>query len=263
MGARDVHLAKYVARYRALYPDSALVLVETTVRHIMVSGTFARDIARAVPVIRDLLELPPADGSRPTSTNATTTGEPELLVHVFSNGGSVMLSNLYRLFHGGNTAAAATKSRPEAAGLPPHALIMDSTPGYFSYRRSIYALTAAMPQGLVSLMLRPFVHVLVAWFWFLARIMGQDPLGRVADAHNDPSINKHEHARTYMYSTVDKMVDWRHVEHHAAEAKSKGYQNVRLERFEGSAHVSHARIDEERYWRIVTETWERARVKRA
>lgn len=30
----------------------------------------------------------------------------------------------------------------------------------------------------------------------------------------------------------------------------------RLERFEGGRHVAHVRVDGERYWRVVGESWE-------
>ena len=50
------------------------------------------------------------------------------------------------------------------------------------------------------------------------------------------------------------MIDSSHVERNAREAEQKSY-SVRLEKFIGSAHVSHMRLDEARYWRIVDETW--------
>jgi len=80
--------------------------------------------------------------------------------------------------------------------------------------------------------------------------------------------------RTYIYSKQDAMIDWRHVEKHAADAATGGDNNsnnkksdgssrvkipCRLEMFHGSGHVAHMRHDPERYWRVVTETWEQGR----
>lgn len=89
--------------------------------------------------------------------------------------------------------------------------------------------------------------------------------------------------RTYIYSKQDAMIDWRHVEMHAADAatggvnknannNNKNHNNgevsspttstrrtkipCRLEMFHGSGHVAHMRHDPERYWRVVVETWE-------
>ena len=72
-----------------------------------------------------------------------------------------------------------------------------------------------------------------------------------------------ERARTYVYSAEDEMVEWRDVERHAAEARqARGEADttvpVRTERFHGSSHVAHVRLEPERYWRIVDETWRAA-----
>ena len=48
--------------------------------------------------------------------------------------------------------------------------------------------------------------------------------------------------RLYLYSQVDEMVPWTEVEEHAEEARKAGL-DVRMERFEGSLHVAHARTD--------------------
>jgi len=110
---------------------------------------------------------------------------------------------------------------------------------------------------------------------------GGGPFGRVAVGHNDfagigtgiygngnGNGNKGgdgnegggggggEVRRTYIYSEADALVDWRDVESHAAAAVENGFRDVRLEKFEGSMHVAHARADEGRYWRVVRETWE-------
>lgn len=61
-----------------------------------------------------------------------------------------------------------------------------------------------------------------------------------------------------MYGDADRMVNWRDVEAHAAEARGRGGemgQEVRMERFGGSGHVGHVRKDGERYWGIVGEMW--------
>ena len=63
--------------------------------------------------------------------------------------------------------------------------------------------------------------------------------------------------RLYLYSQADEMVPWTEVEEHAEEARKAGL-DVRMERFEGSPHVAHARTDPERYWGAVKKVWEDA-----
>lgn len=58
-----------------------------------------------------------------------------------------------------------------------------------------------------------------------------------------------------MYSKQDLLVDWREVEKHAREEQKRHGGEVRLERFEGSGHVSHLREDEGRYRGVVEGLW--------
>ena len=53
------------------------------------------------------------------------------------------------------------------------------------------------------------------------------------------------------------MVPWMEVEEHTEEARKAGL-DARMERFEGSPHVAHARSDPERYWSAVKKVWEDA-----
>ena len=71
-----------------------------------------------------------------------------------------------------------------------------------------------------------------------------------------PWFSKHT-PRLYLYSQADEMVPWTEVEEHAEEARKAGL-DVRMERFEGSPHVAHARSDPERYWGAVKKVWEDA-----
>lgn len=63
--------------------------------------------------------------------------------------------------------------------------------------------------------------------------------------------------RLYVYSASDKIVRFDLVEAHIEEAKERGL-DVTVERFETSAHVSHARKDPERYWAAVERVWFKA-----
>ncbi|XXG97917.1 hypothetical protein Hte_004233 [Hypoxylon texense] len=126
------------------------------------------------------------------------------------------------------------------------------------------ALSAAPthPEILVGLRLvvAPFVVAFIVslWVWHnpLSIISGEDILSKNAKTHNDPDFVKQTN-RSYIYGKADVMVEWKHVEKHAIDAAAKGFV-VRREVFEHSAHVSHMRTDGGRYWKIVTETWEKA-----
>ncbi|KAJ3509361.1 hypothetical protein NM208_g15679 [Fusarium decemcellulare] len=64
-----------------------------------------------------------------------------------------------------------------------------------------------------------------------------------------------ETRRAYLYGDADQSVGWEDVEAHGRQAKERGAL-VRMEKFIGGAHVAQVRVDGERYWRVVKETWE-------
>lgn len=188
------------------------------------------DIRPAVSVVR--AAVPAANDNN--TTTASSDASPKILVHAFSNGGSSMLSHLRR-----------------ACGdsFPRHVTIFDSAPGQYSFERGHAAVTAGMGPIMRTLIL-PFnlLAGLMYHIWFLGRT---DSMRFHANVNNEV---KGELSRAYIYSETDKIVDWREVEEHTRDAKKKGY-NVRVEKFEGSRHVSHVMSDEKRYWEIVESTW--------
>lgn len=60
--------------------------------------------------------------------------------------------------------------------------------------------------------------------------------------------------RLYLYGHKDDMVNWKDVEDHVAEAKTKGYV-VEHESFEDTGHVSHLVKHEKEYLDAVQKLW--------
>lgn len=245
MDAQEAHLAKYTAKYQALYPDSYILLIRSFVYHF-VGSKFPGEIAPSVPVIRSIL-AEEGDG-------AGSNQYPKMLVHVFSNGGSTMLKYLYDLY-------PKTASQGESPSLPAHVTIFDSAPGRFQWSRSVtaFALSAARSNLVVRMFVTAMAHLMSALYWVLTVPWGRGGfLERTWLAHNVKAKNQTETRRTYIYSKEDKLVDYKDIEEHAAQARERGYQ-VTLEEFKGTAHVAHTRGDEARYWSIVRDTWESAK----
>lgn len=156
---------------------------------------------------------------------------------------------LYRLFQ-------SQTGRP----FPLHTAVYDSCPGMYSFSSLYSVFMVNFPKGLLRLIATPFITALIVclWIWHhpLRVLSGEDFLLKNSRVHNDLDLVKQTN-RSYIYGKTDVMVDWKHVEKHAKEATAKGLL-VRREVYERSAHVSHMRTDGERYWKTVTETWERA-----
>lgn len=247
MGAREPHLAKYTTRLQALFPDSPIVVLRSFVHHFTTkASSHPKEIAAAVPVIRSIM----AD-SDVKEAGGDTEGQPSVLVHVFSNGGSAALRHLREQY-----IAASPGGR---SSLPQHVTVYDSAPGRFRWQRSVTAFMASTTRMgiLARLAIRVFVNCLFAFYWVTHVPWGRPGyLDRTWLAQNNRAANSAEVRRAYIYSEEDALVDYRDIEEHAASAVQNGFTVAPLEKFVGSAHVAHVRVDEARYWAIVKSTWE-------
>ncbi|KAK4139926.1 uncharacterized protein C8A04DRAFT_32567 [Dichotomopilus funicola] len=264
MGARDPHIAKYLVQYQALFPTAPILLLRSEARHFLRPGGNDREFVAAVPFVRSIF---PEIGT--STTASSNTVQPELHLHAWSNGGAASLHHLRAglcLPASGTTSTSNTNTNT----LPPYTLLLDSSPGTFRYGPAYLAFTAGLTGRTTRFLLAPVFHALCAWYWLIHVVIGRGKTGPLAvvgaalnwngGGDNDGNgkgkgVAQAELRRTYVYGEGDKLVDWRDVEAHAAEAERKGFM-VRREKFEGSAHVAHVRVDADRYWRVVTETWE-------
>ncbi|KAJ0165385.1 Transmembrane protein 53 [Colletotrichum tanaceti] len=242
MSAQDVHIAKYTSRYMALYPSASILLVKCPFIHTLSTRISKRQIKPAVPVVRSLADA--AGAAAFTGGGGGGGGQPpQLLFHVFSNGGATNYAKFLELY--------SEADRAGRLALPPHVTLYDSCPGGFHWMRSYRALSASMPR-----VLSPLAHVFIGWFWLF-----HVPLGRVGffgkmwAALRQKALLGSEKRRAYLYSKEDEMIHWADVERHADEAKENGF-DVRKERFDGSQHVAHAKLNPSRYWGVVREMWD-------
>ncbi|RYO81105.1 hypothetical protein DL766_007190 [Monosporascus sp. MC13-8B] len=243
MDAQDAHIAKYITYYQTIYPTSTILLVIFTGR-LLWSPAMQNSAAQpAASYVRSQVD---------SGALSAAPREPEVLVHVFSNGGATSMRNIYEVYR-----------RKTGRAFPPHAAVYDSCPGRWSAVRTYHVLTLGL-RGLVRLLLGPLLALLVAamsiWYGPLGFLAGEDMLTRTHRIHNDRTLVRQTN-RSYVYSKEDAMVGWRHIEEHARDAAAKGIP-VRREMYQGSAHVTHMRTDDRRYWKIVTDTWEES-IKRS
>lgn len=257
MGARDAHIAKYVRPYQTLFPSSPILLLRFETRHFLPAVPWKRraydaEFAPAVSILRSVAE----ELVSSSSSFEEREKSPRILIHIWSNGGSISLTTVYNLF-----------KKATAVPFPRHAIVFDSTPGQFRYWAGITVMTQGIKPALVRFLVAPIFHLLSAWYWFLHIFLARwipglrGFLETVAGGHNDLSVDFGGRARTevrrsYIYGPGDEVISEKHVEGHAQEAKQNGLALVRLERFLGTKHVQHVRGNEERYWTVVKETWE-------
>ncbi|KAH6656487.1 hypothetical protein BKA67DRAFT_552116 [Truncatella angustata] len=237
MDARDLHIAKYIARYQSLYPTSKILLVKFIFKHIVWRAECIKAIQPAISYLRSQVD---------SGYLSESPSRPEVLLHVFSNGGVASTKHLFEEYE-----------KETGHVFPLHAAVYDSCPGLFSYWGAYNASIAGVPKGFWRWVMAPVIHLLDIYLWIMVKLFRQ-PYHLLINAnwHNNPEKTRQTN-RAYIYGKGDEMVDWKHVDSHARQAEGKGFV-VRQEMFEGSTHVAHVRADEGRYWRIVTETWGKA-----
>jgi hypothetical protein len=236
--ALDAHIAKYVDKHKRLYPAAGILLVKSYNRTFFYPKVLARVVKPMVPIIRAAV---------PVAAYSTT--EPSILIHIFSNGGSSCISALYEEY----SISAGGDIDPY---LPPHVMVFDSAPGAQRASTS-HAFFIVGFSKLQRLILSPLIYF-VAFGWQLLRNLGitKDWLVHWGKTHNEAEGKKErELRRTYIYSEMDDLVLHTDLETQASQAVEMGF-NVRMEKFDGSKHVAHARHDDERYWGAVQRTWD-------
>ena len=234
MAAQDAHIAKYVAGYQALYPSSPILLVRCPLEHTVLGAKPRREVSPAVSALRSIL---PQDGGK--------RGEdPEMILHLFSNGGCTMFQHFMDVFGAGDAAEAT---------LPRHVCVMDSCPGSFDWMRTHRAISQPFPAWA-----RPLMHLVIVLQ--IATSFFVEPVGtsggRWGLLLNEVHVLKVQDRRVYLYADGDDMVDPRDVERHAEEARMAGAEVETLNFGTESRHVAHARADPERYWGAVKRAWE-------
>lgn len=231
------HIAKYISHYQSIYPDAQILLITNTIPDIILHWeSHSKQIFPAVSHIRAIYDRAP-------------NKRPRILLHLFSNGGAHQSCQVARAFK-------------EKAGvpLPISAMVLDSTPGKGTYRRSANAILISLP---ISATLRLFGTIVVysaPLLIHLYYIVTRKPnlVERLRQGLNDKDIFSQYAPRCYLYSKADEMVRWESVKEHAKEAGELGFKDVETIRFEYSPHARHIMEDAEKYWSAVKELWERA-----
>ncbi|CAA7262229.1 unnamed protein product [Cyclocybe aegerita] len=245
MDASLKNVQKYSDKLASLFPTSKIIL------SMMTSDFYWASQRSREESIRPILSVLRWEHEHGTLRRG-------IFLHMMSNAGGIQLAVLRKLL---------AQSPLTLDYHPPVALSLDSLPGDNGLES---ALLSFAPQNPIFRFLSlPFLTTLYGIFYAFSRLRGDRPLfaeirEAVAAADTLPSITEapvpgttSSVPRLYVYSEADRVVLAKHVKRAIEEAIEKGY-DVRVERFEKSAHVAHARADPERYWKAVEELWVRA-----
>ncbi|KZT02020.1 uncharacterized protein LAESUDRAFT_730733 [Laetiporus sulphureus 93-53] len=242
------HLQKYVDPLMSMFPAATLVLIQATTSWYFTSEK--RLEATLAPVV-DILKGEVAKGSHFGG----------ILVHVFSNGGSLQLVTLRKALARTPTAIGHDAQNIHSTT----ALVLDSTPAEKGLSSAIKSW--GPPNPILHIMAIPPIALLYAAFNAVNTfICGNPPVfEEMRTTLNSvdllPSITNPTDPkatpRLYICSDADKVTPQEEVLTHYEEALTKGF-DVTVEKFAGSPHVAHARSDPERYWNAIRRLWAKA-----
>jgi hypothetical protein len=217
-------------QYRSLYPNSRILSVRSLPEYFSTATASTR--RASLKQIISAIDSDPAP-------------EKRLLVHLFSNGGSLSFSDISEIYKQGTGHVLRAK-----------AIIFDSCPGRPTVTEGWAAISTGLPKGIL---------------WYLAAVgpllmfgviaIGRYGLGiptfldRVFPKLNDWELVDRGAKRLYIWSDADKVVAARDCREHARLAKLEGVKVATLEETE-TAHMTALVKDGERYWSTVEKFWE-------
>ncbi|KAJ2973577.1 hypothetical protein NQ176_g6528 [Zarea fungicola] len=243
MGARESHIAKYVHKYRDIFPTSRILVAQCPFTHVCMPFLAWTQIRPAVPILKEVVQSEPKELTEDDSSSIASADKalPRVLIHAFSNGGISTTLFLYD----------ALKRTLGSLVLPHHVFIFDSCPGTFKWRNTARALMQVLPHWT-----SPAIHAILFSIWLFYRVVPVvQPRQNVnSRTIRNPRLQIFEVRRTYLYGTEDLMIPPADIEHEAGLAAQAGF-HVRLEPFEGATHVAIPMLHPDRYWRVIRETW--------
>ncbi|GAA5829913.1 hypothetical protein JCM11251_007930 [Rhodosporidiobolus azoricus] len=257
MDAQLKHTQKYVDAYRSMYPSSAILLIRSNQRDFYSLGNrLAKSLSPAVDLLR-------AHAKTGDAAKGTAGTKSKILVHVFSNGGSLTLKELNELLRQPSSSAKSVSADGQSLlgeqkkaleGIPARAIVFDSCPGHSTLRLTLRAFTAPIKSPWVQYPAMVFFTLFYGLTNLYDFLLRRPPtLVRLSTYLNSPLFPTIP--RLYIYSPTDQLVPSTDVEAHASQAQQNGVK-VTMEKFEATSHVAHVRGGADRYWGAVRRLWE-------
>jgi Eukaryotic protein of unknown function (DUF829) len=220
-------------QYRTLYPSSRILSIRSLPEYFSTATESTRRT-----------NLSPMT----TALSSDPAPEKRLLVHLFSNGGTLSFSDISALY-----------KKETGHLLPTKAIIFDSCPGRPTAAEGWAAMSLGLPKGLLW-------YPAAATILFLLGVIaiGRYGLGmptfidRIFPKLLDGEVVDLGARRLYVWSEADRIVNARDPKEHARLAREKGVKVETLEEKETLHMTAHVK-DLERYWRAVAKLWEDAK----
>lgn len=218
------HIAKYIDAHQKRYPQAQILVLESTVGDMMYTPySVQRDRLNSVVEI----------------VKGIATANREILLHIFSNGGSNTAVQVAEAWH-------SSQSSP----FPATSMVLDSCPGSPSLKLAADAVVSSSPKGSYWWVVIFAWTVVVPFVAFPSLLGGPNVVASLRERLNEARLFSTSARRVYICSSTDLMVPQEDVASHYESARLAGY-DAKLVEVHGSAHVSHVMKDPTRYWGAV------------
>lgn len=215
------HIAKYIDAHQKRYPQAQVLVLESTVGDMMYTpyNTQRERLSSVVDIIKGI-----------------ATANQEILLHIFSNGGSNTAVQLAEAWH-------SSQSSP----FPAMSMVLDSCPGSPSLKLAADAVVSSSPKDSYWWVVI-FAWTVVVPFVVFPTLLGEpNVVASLRERLNEARLFSTRTRRVYICSSTDLMVPQEDVAKHYESARLAGY-DAKFVEFDGSAHVSHVMKDPSRYW---------------
>ncbi|KAJ4396378.1 hypothetical protein N0V93_000597 [Gnomoniopsis smithogilvyi] len=255
-GATYKRIQRYTCGYNDLWPKANILLIQTDPMEYAFYGEswLARKLLPASGEIRKLVEAS-ASYHKPSQTSPSSPGPngPEILLHVFSNGGANIATQLVASVN--NILSLVGERSP----LEIRQIVFDSCPGDPDTNAIYRAAAQSLPH---SHPLRPLgcamLYLVVAGIAGLEAVGIRKKLGRTMRAQfNNPAVFDKLASRLYLTSNGDVMMDTKDVQAHRDEALARGLRTDTVV-FQRAGHCALVLEDEAAYWGAIAGCWERS-----
>ncbi|KAF1951249.1 indole-diterpene biosynthesis protein-like protein PaxU [Byssothecium circinans] len=253
MGAANKHIAKYTTLYSKIAPHVRILLVKGSIDGMLYSYARQRKaIKPAVNVVRQVL-----NECEYTKQGAHGKRKPQILLHVFSNGGANTTTNLVHVL------------RQELGHpLPLIGLIIDSALAKGGYQQNYPGFIRSLPSNLVTKILGPPLVNLAIFILEASIAMGR--FERPEDLWRSTILNEEmmrvgdpgeEGSRRICYfaSKADENTRWEDTISHAELAKQRGW-DVKVFLWDDTSHCNHISKHKEEYSGAVEAMWMKAKL---
>lgn len=259
-GATHKRIQTYTLGYHKIWPKSSILLIRTTAAEYAISGvTSLREKLRpAQRVIRRIIERSagPQDFSWSEDESAGKAEYPGILLHMFSNGGANIATQLIATMNG----ISSILGKP--APFPLRQVVLDSCPGDLNINNTYAAASHSIPT---THPLRPLARA--ALYLVVVVIAGLEAVGlrrcmgkTIREQLNDPSVVSPDACRLYLTSKGDAIVGCREVLTHRDQALARGMTAVTVI-FRRAGHCCLVLEDDVAYWGAIESCWVREEIE--